>query len=94
MAAQDTVLLGAEALDGSAALMVEEAGAEFHGNALEVFKGMGKQEKFTLGVNARALNAFSVERGTDFDALVHGIDVHEGGHAESFASTCLRHDER
>src|SRR5262249_13282088 len=32
MAAQDAVLLGAEPLDGAAALMVEEVGAEFDGD--------------------------------------------------------------
>src|SRR4051812_1296655 len=56
VAAQDTVLLGAEALDAAAALVVEEMGAEFYRNAVHLLERMRQQQQFALRIDRAALH--------------------------------------
>jgi hypothetical protein len=51
MITQDAIQLGAQALDGAAALLVEEMSSKFHGIAVKLFKGMGQKHSFAFGVN-------------------------------------------
>ena len=60
MAAEDAVELGSEALDGAAALMVHEMGAELDGDTVEGFEGVPEQEQLGLGVEAAALDALGI----------------------------------
>src|SRR3954471_3257424 len=60
VAAQDPVLLGAEALDGAAALMVEEMRAEFDRDAIQRLESMPEQQQLALRVEGPALRTLAV----------------------------------
>ncbi len=55
MRTQDAVLLGAQALDGAAALMVEKMRPEFDGYAVQCFECVGKKQQFARRVDAGTL---------------------------------------
>src|SRR3954470_22395453 len=71
--AQNTILLGAEALDAAAALVVEEVGAELYCNAIKLLEGMRQQQQFTLRIDGAALHALRIPGGADLDAAIGGI---------------------
>ena len=50
VAAQNAVLLGAEALDGAATLVVEEVRAEFDRDAVQRLEGVPEQQQLALRV--------------------------------------------
>ncbi len=81
MITQNAVELGAEALDGAAALMVEEMSAEFYRKHSDGLESVGEEQKLCVRVEGRALDACGVPGGTDFNAAVDLVDVHVGGHA-------------
>src|SRR5882762_10586839 len=91
--AQDTVEFGAQALDAAAALVIQEVGTKLHGDAPQVFEGVGQQEKLALRIDSGALGAFTIPGGADLDAAVGDVDVHVRGHAEGTAVR-VEHRER
>src|SRR5215471_8015825 len=58
--AQNTVLLGAEPLDAATALVIEEMGAEFDRNAIQLLESIRQQQQFTLGIERAALDALGI----------------------------------
>src|SRR3954468_10016158 len=92
VAAQDAVLLGAQTLDGAAALVIEEVGAEFHRDAVQGFEGVGEQQQLALRVEWAALRALAIPGRTDLHAAVGGIDVHVGRHAHDL-TVAIEHGE-
>lgn len=85
MVAEDAVEFGAEAFDAAAALLVEEVGAEFYGDAIYGFEGVLQQEQFALGVQRRALDRLAVPGRADFQAAVCRVYVHVSSHADGLA---------
>lgn len=56
-------------------------GAEFDGDAVHVFEGVGEQHQLALGIDAGALGAGGVPGGADLDPAMRCIGIHVGGHA-------------
>ena len=52
------------------ALVIEEMGAEFDRDAIELFERMLQQQQFALGVERAALNALGIPGRADLDAAV------------------------
>jgi hypothetical protein len=82
MAAQDAVLLGAQALDRRPGLPVVPVGAELDGDAVQGVEGVPEQQQFRLGVGAAALGRPGVPGRTDLHPPVRGVHVHVGGHPD------------
>jgi len=80
--AQYPVQFGAQPLDGSTALAIEEMGTEFHCDAVELLEGVSQKQQLALGVQGAALHALSIPGGADLDAPIERVDVHVGGHAD------------
>src|SRR5690349_2079154 len=85
VAAQNTVLLGAEALNAAPALVIEEVRAELYRNAIQLLEGVRQQQQFALCIERAALHAPGVPGRADLDATVGGVDIHVGGHARDLA---------
>ena len=85
MVAQDPVLLGAEALDAAAALVIEEVRPELDRDAIEFLEGVRQQQQFALRIDRAALHTPGVPGRADLDAAVGRVDVHVGGHARDLA---------
>jgi len=82
--AQHPVQFRAQPFDGGATLLIEEVGSEFHRNAIQLLERMGQQQQLALGVQGTALHAFSIPGGTDFQAPIDRVDMHERRHAHGF----------
>src|SRR4051794_2931420 len=67
VAAQDTVLLRAQALDGAAALVIEEMRTEFDRDAIQRLEGVPEQQQLALRVERPALRTLAVPGRTDLD---------------------------
>lgn len=94
MTPEHAIELGPKPLDRLAALMIEEAGTELNGDAVESLECMREHQQFTFGVQSRALYSLAVPRRPDFEASMLGLDVHVGGHTHRSARCCLENSER
>src|SRR3954469_10059240 len=70
VASQNTILLGAQALDAAAALVIEEMRAELDRNAVELLERVRQQQQFALRIERAALHTPGVPGGADLDAAV------------------------
>src|SRR5580698_10906209 len=52
--------------DGGPALLVEEVGAEFHGDAAQLLEGICQKQQLALRVHGAALHLLSIPRRADF----------------------------
>ena len=55
---------------------------------------MSEQQKLTLSIDRSPLDALSVPCAAYFDAMIKGIDIHVGRHADGPASRILNDSER
>ena len=81
MLSQHAIQLGPQALNGTAAVLVEHMGAKFDCIAIEILKGMTQQHALALGVEGGTLQTLAVPGGAYFQAAVGAVDVHVSGHA-------------
>ena len=93
VATKHAVQLSPQTLNAGTALLVEEMGAEFNGNTLQLLKGMLQQQQLTFGIECRALHAPAVPGGANFHASVAIVNVHVSGQAHGFAGGILDHGE-
>src|SRR5262249_3521587 len=82
VAAQDAVEFGSQPLDAAPARVIEEVRAEFDGDAIEPLESMREQQELALRVDFGALGALAIPSRADLDALVDGIDIEKGRHAD------------
>src|SRR5437773_9948732 len=82
MTAQNTILLCAQAFDGAAARMVEEASAKLHRYARERIEGMGEQHQLALSIDLCALRGLCIPRRANLDTAICRIHVHVGRHPD------------
>src|SRR5215468_7256998 len=82
VAAQDAVEFGSQALDAAPARVIEEVRAEFDGDAIKLLESVREQEELALRVDFGALSALAIPSRADFDALVDGVDIEKGRHAD------------
>src|SRR5262245_37870002 len=73
--AQNAVEFCPEPLDAAATLLIEEMGAEFYRNAIELLEGVAQQHQFALGVERGALHTLGIPCRADFDPAVWRVDV-------------------
>jgi hypothetical protein len=93
IAAQNSVKLRAQALNGATACMVEEMRAQLHANAIQGFKSVREQKQLALCVERRALHAFAVPCSADLHAPVRFIHIPVTGHAHNFGRVQVSHGE-
>src|SRR5262249_27942764 len=82
VAAQEAVKLGSQALDAAPARMIEEMGAEFDGDAIKLLESVREEQELALRVDRGALSALAIPSRADLDALVDGVDIEKGRHAD------------
>ena len=81
---QDAILLCAEAFDGAAACMIEEARSEFHCDTVQSLESVLKQHQLALRVDRRALGRSGIPRRADLNTAMSRVNVHVRGHANHF----------
>jgi hypothetical protein len=91
--AQDSVLLGAQALDRLARAEIEEARAEFDRDAAERFERVREQQQLAFGIDRRALHTFCVPRVADLETPIRGVDVEIARRSDDIARRDLADDE-
>ena len=89
--AQHAVLLGAEACDRRAALLVHPVRPELDGDAVQRLERVRQQQALGFGVQRGPLHALRVPRRPDLETPVRGVDVHERRHADCLVARRLDH---
>src|SRR5580704_602634 len=93
MAAKSSLFFRANAQDRVARLLIQRIRFQFQANALPDFKRVAEHEVFRFCVDCGTLPRRSDPGGSDFDAAVHAIDIHEACTAYSPSGLALDRGE-
>jgi len=89
MSAQRAFFFRADAQDGVARSLIQSVGFEFDANALPDLERMAQHQIFRFSIDGAALPCRRNPGGTNLDATIHAVDVHEAGAADHFPGAAL-----
>src|SRR5438128_12287121 len=94
MVAQHAILFGTQARDRGTRRVVEPMRSKFHGDALELFEGVGEQQQFAFGVDGSALRPLRVPGMPDLEPTIGGIDIEIARRAHDVTRRIIDNYER